>query len=382
MVIGPIRKTKIQPVIWNNPSYFQAIQAKVKGTTEWIPVLDHPSFQRRKKERESENASDQSDTFYLLKEGQKIGPLPLSLVQKKVNSGEVLYTDYISSSSDGGWKKIYEYSEFDRRTKPEKLPSTPESDIFAGSKVEAVRSLKNRKNSYEDELINLSRLSENRPTSAKIPSNNNHSNKTSTEIRPPAVPKVASQLSLILKSIVTLTVFFGLMALAVYYFDLKYSTPKLRTPASKSASQKKDSKSASSVVDRESEEASVSTGKRRGSTRSSSYRKKAAKIYSRRKSISQKKTNYASDRDRREREFADEPDSFAEEESRTPDKDEFSESDSPDDRRDPASLDEEDSESDNFVDYDEFGDDKSAQGSKSRDPASEEDYTEDEAEYY
>ena len=113
-----------------------------KGFGEWVNFYEHPFFQRRKPQILDEQNPMAQNSFHIITDGIKLGPLGPDELMKLVNQKEVLLTD--QASSDGGhtWHKLYEFSQFDRRNFSQgPLPESPGWEVFKGSNEEMKESL-------------------------------------------------------------------------------------------------------------------------------------------------------------------------------------------------------------------------------------------------
>lgn len=100
---------------------------------EWVMIYEHPYFQRRKPQLVStETLSDDDDhQFFVLRNGQKIGPYQKYELISMVEEKEILLTDMVSSNAGHTWMKLYQVDGFDRRSLKEsdQLPGMPSQVI-------------------------------------------------------------------------------------------------------------------------------------------------------------------------------------------------------------------------------------------------------------
>jgi len=147
-----------------SPLFTPEIQIRALGTEEWFGLFTHPAFQKgqeeshpptpppeeivdnshHQKDTEEDDEEEMSDEFYILAKGQKVGPINLKSLRKKIGTHEILVTDLISHDNGETWSKIFEIPEFDRREMGQRdhLPHLPQDNIFRGSKKEVLDNLK------------------------------------------------------------------------------------------------------------------------------------------------------------------------------------------------------------------------------------------------
>lgn len=101
---------------------------------EWADVFEHPLFQRRKPQIINDEVPTVSDDqeFYILKKGQKVGPIHKAAIVEMITDKQLLLTDMISLNAGLTWMKIYQIDDFDRRAlkESEQLPVLPSSDLL------------------------------------------------------------------------------------------------------------------------------------------------------------------------------------------------------------------------------------------------------------
>lgn len=104
---------------------------------EWIPVFEHPYFQRRKPQLVSASAlsSEDEQQFFILRQGQKTGPYEKYELVSMLESKELLLTDMVSGNAGHTWMRLYQVDGFDRRILKEsdQLPGVPSKIINQGN---------------------------------------------------------------------------------------------------------------------------------------------------------------------------------------------------------------------------------------------------------
>ncbi len=130
----------------------------------WLSLFDHPFFQRRRPQVVSEEmATPKGQSYYILDQGQKTGPLSLGEIKEKVHLTELILTDVISLDHGSSWVKIYDLPEFNRRNQNRTyLPHSPEKEVLSHSKPEVRSRLKLKKNDIPDFIANLAYLGKNK----------------------------------------------------------------------------------------------------------------------------------------------------------------------------------------------------------------------------
>lgn len=109
-----------------------------KNIGDWVNLYNHPTFQRRKPQVVGEDSEISQDRHtYVLVDGQKYGPFNLREITEQLDNGDLLLTDLVSLDDGHTWKKLYQYSNFDRRSHTqEQLPSAPGWEVFNKSNKE------------------------------------------------------------------------------------------------------------------------------------------------------------------------------------------------------------------------------------------------------
>lgn len=102
--------------------------------TEWKNMVESPFFQRRKPQLVSnENIVNDDDLeFFILKNGQKLGPYNKQIMLEMVEKKEILLTDMASFNGGQIWLKLFQIDGFNRRTfkESDQLPGMPKSEFL------------------------------------------------------------------------------------------------------------------------------------------------------------------------------------------------------------------------------------------------------------
>lgn len=116
-------------------------------STEWSMIFEHPLFQRRRPQMVSPQPAIESDQeFYILKNGQKAGPLKKQELISMLDDKQLLLTDMVSYNAGYTWMKLFQLENFDRRV-------LKESEQLPGLPLEAM-------NHTNDQVINISPATE------------------------------------------------------------------------------------------------------------------------------------------------------------------------------------------------------------------------------
>lgn len=147
----------------NIKDYIQSLDGKVTETVacnfqnqeEWKPILLWEQFQRRKPQLMALSENVIHETFYLLENGNKIGPFEQEQIQTKLTNHEIIYSDFISIDKGVSWLKIFELSQFDRRIDSENcvLPFAPNEETFRQSQIKGLLAVENNQASKDLLLV-------------------------------------------------------------------------------------------------------------------------------------------------------------------------------------------------------------------------------------
>jgi hypothetical protein len=152
-IFGPFEQAELKAYSIAHDTIFEEAQVCNIADGKWIIFYECGPFQRRKPQIVDAAAFAESENFYYIKQGQKIGPISFHELKAVVDSLELASTDQISSNGRT-WIKLYQHPEFDRRDFEDKLPfKKPVEDSFMSSNLELIQS--NLRNSDEDALADL-----------------------------------------------------------------------------------------------------------------------------------------------------------------------------------------------------------------------------------
>lgn len=142
--LGPIWNQDLKAYVAQDPNFPVSCFVSQFAAEEWMPILQHPFFQRRRPQLVARNELNiESEEFFVLKEGKKIGPYTAAQVEEKLSEGIILVNDQISSDAGQSWGRLYEIEEFDRRSVvgSGELPFMPEWQVFNNSFDEVEKDL-------------------------------------------------------------------------------------------------------------------------------------------------------------------------------------------------------------------------------------------------
>lgn len=137
---GHILASEFKQIIQNNTDSIEEFNFSVRAynsTDEWVPLFQHPAFQRRKPQLVSleELNKDNDLDYYLIVKGVKKGPYDKFQISTMVDNKEILLTAMASINGGHTWTKLYTLEGFDRRTLKESatLPHIPSNIIERGN---------------------------------------------------------------------------------------------------------------------------------------------------------------------------------------------------------------------------------------------------------
>ena len=133
---GPIWQQDIKEFLQISNQLNEETTLKNIESNEWLPLYDHPIFQRRKPQLVSTHSLDNEETqFFLLIEGQKQGPYTLHEMTAMLSTNEILLVDQVSIDDGSSWGQLFDIEEFDRRLlkSNDELPSLPSQSTFNSS---------------------------------------------------------------------------------------------------------------------------------------------------------------------------------------------------------------------------------------------------------
>ena len=142
--LGPIWNQDLKAYVAQDPNFPISCFVSQFAAEEWMPILQHPFFQRRRPQLVARNDLNiEKEVFHVLREGKKLGPFNASEIQEKVNTGKILISDQVSTDGGHSWGRLYEIEEFDRRdiVPSGELPFMPEWQVFNNSFDEVEQSL-------------------------------------------------------------------------------------------------------------------------------------------------------------------------------------------------------------------------------------------------
>lgn len=152
---GPFESQSLKHYATENEELFKDAVATRLDKNDYRPFRSHPLFQRRTPEVLTPRDQNQGP-FWTLDEGQKHGPFSYMDIDKKIEMGLLVMTDHLSVDNGDTWKKIYEFSGFDRRThSADELPVAPLEASFQQAKLAIVAKLEKPHVNTQEELASL-----------------------------------------------------------------------------------------------------------------------------------------------------------------------------------------------------------------------------------
>ena len=153
-VLGPFETESLRSYALENEELFNDAQANRMDEHQFKPFWNHPQFQRRKPSIIS--STQHQSRFWLLLTGQKTGPHSFQEIDEKIEHGELVLTDQISTDDGHTWKKIFNIPDFDRRRhSAETLPVSPTELSFQEAKLKLVEKFDHPKVAPQEELAEM-----------------------------------------------------------------------------------------------------------------------------------------------------------------------------------------------------------------------------------
>ncbi|MBT3236686.1 MAG: hypothetical protein HN353_12090 [Bdellovibrionales bacterium] len=130
--IGPIPKSELKAALESGSIVLpNNTQIKSTDTNGWMPLYEHPLFQRRKPAIISFKTLGDSDQVHLLKHALGSQVFTKKEILDQIKEKKILLTDQISLDQGNSWCKIYQVNDFDRRIlTASKLPESCPSDVI------------------------------------------------------------------------------------------------------------------------------------------------------------------------------------------------------------------------------------------------------------
>ena len=154
--IGPFWQEDLKDFV--NDAGLHDSDTKIRNIDEdgWMLLHEHPLFQRRKPALVGTSDINNPDNrYFLLRNGKKVGPFSNEELLSKIESLEILFTDYVSIDEGQSWGKIYEIEGFERRDlKPSKLPQMPDKGVLNNSLKDATNAVQKSKDN-DQSLVSL-----------------------------------------------------------------------------------------------------------------------------------------------------------------------------------------------------------------------------------
>ncbi len=153
-VLGPFETEALKSYAFENEELFNDVQANRMDEHQFKPFWNHPQFQRRKPSVIS--PINHQNKFWLLLTGQKTGPHSFQEIDEKIEHGELVLTDQISTDDGHVWKKIFQVPDFDRRRHTaDSLPISPTEMSFQEAKLKIVKNLDHPKVVPQEEIAEM-----------------------------------------------------------------------------------------------------------------------------------------------------------------------------------------------------------------------------------
>lgn len=149
-VLGPFYQEDLKEFILNHELPTET-KVKLQASEDWKLIYQHPLFQRRKPQLVSNQTLNTQEEIYILRDGQKEGPISMSELKQLVEDKELIMTDMISTDSGVSFGRLHEMSEFDRRTiQHSDLPHLPQWEVFKKSNDEVTENLREHEENQDN----------------------------------------------------------------------------------------------------------------------------------------------------------------------------------------------------------------------------------------
>ena len=129
-IYGPFEVASLKDYAAENEKEFVHAFASLMDANDWQPFFTHFQMQPTK--------TALADRFWILDQGQKVGPLDLQSVQKKIEMGILSMSDVVSTDEGHTWTKIVQDPTFNPGFVGgvESLPHSPTESSFLRAKEE------------------------------------------------------------------------------------------------------------------------------------------------------------------------------------------------------------------------------------------------------
>lgn len=157
--LGPILNQDLKAYVAQAAHFPVSCLISQFASDQWVPLLQHPYFQRRKPQLVGQQiATTSKENFFVLQHGKKQGPFNTATINRMIDRKELKVSDQISLDGGHTWGKIYEVDRFDRRAhNSSALPFMPEWQVFNKSFAEVEDDL-GRQSTATDAIASLAYL--------------------------------------------------------------------------------------------------------------------------------------------------------------------------------------------------------------------------------
>lgn len=138
---GPFETESLKHYAGENGELFEEALATRQDNNDWRPFYSHTLFQRRGPQVLKPKAK-QEGPYWILDNGQKLGPFSASDIDKKIELISLGFTDLISTDDGHSWYKLYQIHDFDRRFhSASELPFSPAESEFQKARIELLEKI-------------------------------------------------------------------------------------------------------------------------------------------------------------------------------------------------------------------------------------------------
>jgi hypothetical protein len=136
-VFGPFETESLKHYALENAALFEEAHASRLENHDWQPFYSFALFQRRTPQVLGQ--PEAKSAYWILHNGQKVGPLSPMDLDKKIELGILVLTDLVSGDDGHSWHKLFQEPFFDRRKREsQELPFSPIDSSFQKARLELV----------------------------------------------------------------------------------------------------------------------------------------------------------------------------------------------------------------------------------------------------
>lgn len=152
---GPFETESLKHYAFENEAQFEEARASRADTNDFRPFWSHAHFQKP-----VVHSHKSQIHYWILVDGQKHGPHTHQEIEKKIETGDLFMTDYLSVDHGENWKKIFLFEGFDHRHQSaDELPPPPSDTSFQEIRAGLIEKLEKPHRNVKDELAEIAHSS-------------------------------------------------------------------------------------------------------------------------------------------------------------------------------------------------------------------------------